>query len=387
MTPLQSLENRLAQRRRDALYRERLCLEGAQGREVQVAGQTLLAFCSNDYLGLAADPRLQQALAEGARRYGIGAGASHLVSGHSRAHRELEEALADFTGRPRALLFSTGYMANLAVISTLAGRHQHVFQDRLNHASLLDGATLSRARLRRYPHRDLAALERMLTAVAEPAAGTLIASDGVFSMDGDRAPVAGLAKLARAHQCWLLLDEAHAFGVVGAGGRGVFSAVGRLPAEELIQVGTLGKAFGGFGAFVAGEDALIETLVQEARSYIYTTALPAAVAHALTVATGIVRSEEWRRERLVALVARFRAGAAQLGLPLPASDTPIQPLVVGGSQRALALAAALRDRGILITAIRPPTVPAGGARLRVTFSASHRDADVDRLLAALEAVW
>lgn len=339
----------------------------------------MLAFCSNDYLGLANHPDVVAALKRGADVYGTGSGAAHLVTGHSAAHHALEEELAEFTQRPRALLFSTGYMANLGVISSLAGRADQVFEDRLNHASLLDGALLSRARLRRYPHADAPRLARML----EGESARLVATDGVFSMDGDLAPLPELARTADGAGAWLLVDDAHGLGVLGDEGRGSLDHFDLGPEQVPVLVGTLGKAFGTSGAFVAGSEELIETLIQRARSYIYTTAPPPAVAEATRESLRIARRESWRRERLQALIARFRAGAEQLGLPLMDSPTPIQPLVAGSAEQALRWSRGLEERGILVSAIRPPTVPEGSARLRVTFSAAHEEADVDRLLQAL----
>lgn len=362
------------------LYRRRLVLDSPQGPEVVVNGERLLSFCSNDYLGLANDPRVIAALQRGAEHFGVGAGASHLVTGHSRAHHALEEELADFVGARRALLFSTGFMANLGVVTALAERHSLIAEDRLNHASLIDAARLARARTRRYSHVDVEALRRQLGADTRLA---LILTDAVFSMDGDVAPLAALAALAREHRAWLVADDAHGLGVRGPQGRGSLAVAELAPAGEVILMGTLGKAFGVFGAFVAGDADLIELLIQRARSYIYTTALPAAIAEAVRAALPIVRAEEWRRERLRELIARFRTGAAQLGFTLAASETPIQPLMVGESQAALALADGLRRRGFLVPAIRPPTVPNGSARLRVSFSAAHTNEQVDRLLGAL----
>lgn len=384
----------LEARRRAGLYRARRVRDGMPGAEGVIDGRGRLVFCSNDYLGLAAHPALGAALAEGARRYGTGSGAAHLITGHCRAHHALEEELAAFVGRPRALLFSTGYMANLGAVAALLGRGDRVFADRLNHASLLDAARLSGARLVRYRHADADALGRALArppkgrAPARPPEGrALVVSDGVFSMDGDLAPLPALARTARAHGAWLMVDDAHGLGVVGPRGRGVLDHYA-LDADAVpVLVGTLGKAFGTFGAFVAGDEALIETLIQRARTYIYTTAPPPALAEATRAALRTAAAEPWRRERLHALVARFRAGAQAAGLPLGASTTPIQPLVTGSAARAVALSAALEARGILVSAIRPPTVPQGTARLRVTFSALHEEAHVDRLLAALAEVW
>lgn len=372
------------ERLRDAhLHRARRVLDGPQGVRPVIDGRPVLSFCSNDYLGLAAHPVLADALREGARRFGVGSGAAHLITGHGQAHRRLEEDLAAFVGRPRALLFSTGYMANLGVISALCERGEAVYADRLNHASLNDGALLAGVRLRRFPHADTAALERMRAG----GDAALLATDGVFSMDGDLAPVPALAGIADAAGARLLVDDAHGLGVIGRGGLGtleVYREQGWDDDGSVILMGTLGKAFGTFGAFVAASDAVIETLIQRARSYIYTTALPPALAHATSAALALAQREDWRREHLQALIARFRTGAADLGLPLMASTTPIQPLLTGDAETALAWSRSLEAQGVLVTAIRPPTVPKGAARLRITLSVAHAEQDVDRLLALLE---
>jgi 8-amino-7-oxononanoate synthase len=379
---MKDLSVNLQARRADNLYRCRQVLDGPQGVEVRIKGASYTSFCSNDYLGLANHPEVVAAFHRGLDEYGAGSGAAHLISGHSRAHHALEEELAEFVGRPRALLFSTGYMANLGVVSALAGHGDRVFEDQANHASLLDGARLSGARLIRYRHGDCGALEQRLADA--PTGEYLVATDGVFSMDGDLAPLPELAELAAAHEAWLLVDDAHGLGVIGPGGRGTAAHFGLAPAQVPILMGTLGKAFGTFGAFVAGSEPLVETLIQEARTYIYTTAPPPAAAAATRAALRLVREQDWRREQLQVLVRRFREGAAQLGLELADSSTPIQPLIVGEAAVALHLSEALRIRGILIGAIRPPTVPPGSARLRITFSADHSAAQVDRLLDALE---
>ena len=362
------------------LYRIRRVLESPQGVEVRVDGENLLAFCSNDYLGLANDARVTAAFQNGAQRHGVGSGASHLVTGHSVAHHALEEELAAFVGAERALLFSTGYMANLGVVSALLDRHGTVFEDKLNHASLIDAARLSGARVQRYAHGDLTKLATQLDAKEGDG---LILTDGVFSMDGDVADVARMAALAQRYAAWLLVDDAHGLGVLGAHGRGTLERFGLRPQTPLILLGTLGKAFGTFGAFIAGDEDLVEYLIQRARPYIYTTALPPAVAEATRASLHIVREEGWRRDVLNARIAQFRAGAAQLGLTLLDSPTPIQALILGEAQAAVAASEALRARGILVPAIRPPTVPAGSARLRITFSAQHSAQQVERLLAAL----
>ena len=362
------------------LYRIRRVLESPQGVEVRVDGENLLAFCSNDYLGLANNARVTAAFQNGAQRHGVGSGASHLVTGHSVAHHALEEELAAFVGAERVLLFSTGYMANLGVVSALLDRHATVFEDKLNHASLIDAARMSGARVQRYAHGDLTKLATQLDAKEGDG---LILTDGVFSMDGDVADVARMAALAQRYAAWLLVDDAHGLGVLGAHGRGTLERFGLRPQTPLILLGTLGKAFGTFGAFIAGDEDLVEYLIQRARPYIYTTALPPAVAEATRASLHIVREEGWRRDVLNARIAQFRAGAAQLGLTLLDSPTPIQALILGEAHAAVAASEALRARGILVPAIRPPTVPAGSARLRITFSAQHSAQQVERLLAAL----
>jgi 8-amino-7-oxononanoate synthase len=374
------LRPRLDALKAQSLYRRRRLQDSPQQPQARVDGRPMLSFCGNDYLGLANHPAVIAALRDGAERWGVGSGAAHLVNGHSRAHQALEEALAEFTGRPRALLFSTGYMANLGVISALAGRNDTVFEDRLNHASLLDGALLSRARLRRYPHADALALKRLID--SDPA--RLIVTDGVFSMDGDLAPVPELAAIARDSGAWLMVDDAHGLGVLGQEGRGSLDHFGLSPEDVPILMGTLGKAFGTFGAFVAGSEELIETLIQSARSYIYTTATPPALAEATLASLDITRRENWRRERLAEWIDRFRTGATRIGLNLMDSPTPIQPILSGSAEQALAWSAALEAAGLLVTAIRPPTVPEDTARLRVTLSAAHTADDIDRLLAALQ---
>jgi 8-amino-7-oxononanoate synthase len=381
---MRDLASRLEARRAGGLYRRRQVIDGPQGASVCIDGREYLSFCSNDYLGLANHPDVVAAFHRGLDEYGAGSGAAHLVTGHTRAHHELEEELACFVRRPRALLFSTGYMANLGAIAALVGRGDRVFEDYTNHASLLDGARLSGARLVRYRHADAGDLERRLSTAAD--SEYLVATDGVFSMDGDMAPVRELAEVAQRHAAWLMVDDAHGLGVTGPQGRGSVAAAGLDSSQVPVLVGTLGKAFGTFGAFVAGSDELIETLIQQARTWIYTTASPAAVAVATRAALRRVVEDEWRRMHLRELVAVFRAGAAQLGLALCDSPTPIQPLIVGEAGTAMRLSAALHEQGILITAIRPPTVADGTARLRITFSAAHTREQVDRLLDALEKV-
>ena len=370
----------LADRDVRGLRRVRRLLASPQRARVTVDGRDYVAFCSNDYLGLAADPRLAAAAREGIDRYGVGGGASHLILGHGTAHHELEEALAQFVRLPRALLFSTGYMANMGVVSALTGRGDAVFADKLNHASLNDAALVSRAAFKRYAHNDLEALARLLATTT--ARRRLVVTDAVFSMDGDIAPVAALLELCERHDAYLFIDDAHGFGVLGEAGRGTLEHFG-ITSDRIIYMATLGKAAGVAGAFVAGDETLIETLIQNARTYIYTTATPPLLAHALLASLQIIAQEEWRRERLRALIAQLRDGLTASPWQLMPSETPIQPLLAGGNDAALALSARLAATGLLVPAIRPPTVPQGTARLRISLSADHEAADVARLVAAL----
>jgi len=366
----------------DDLLRTRLVLDTPCGPEAVVDGRRLVSFAGNDYLGLASHPEIVDAFREGAARWGAGAGASHLVSGHQRPHEELEVALARFTGLPRALYFSTGYMANLAVLPALAGRGDTVIADRLNHASLVDAALLSRATVRRYPHGDVAAVERAL----EAADGRkVVVTDGVFSMDGDIAPLPELLALCERHDALLVVDDAHGFGVLGEQGRGVLSHFG-LASPRLIYIGTLGKAAGVAGAFVAGDADAIEWLMQTGRSYRYTTAAPAATACAVQASLRLIEAGDERRARLAEHRLRMRQTLATCRWPLMPSDTAIQPVRVGGNSEVLALSARLQERDLWVPAIRPPTVPAGSARLRVSLSAAHEVAHIDALCAALNEV-
>jgi 8-amino-7-oxononanoate synthase len=383
-----ALEAALADLEREELKRVRTTIQSfaeARNRVVTVAlrgaKRCLVDFSSNDYLALGRDPGVAAAMAASAEHWGAGSGASHLVTGHGAEHARLEEELAEFTGRQRALLFSTGYMANLAVVTSLAGRGERVLLDRLSHASLIDASLLSGAQLRRYAHADSDAAERLLA--DSSAKATVVATDGVFSMDGDIAPLPALARASRAHDAWLVVDDAHGLGVVGGTGRGSLQLF-ELSAEDApVLVGTLGKAFGSFGAFVAGSSDLIEFLIQKARPYIYTTALPQPVAAATRASLRVAQRETWRRERVVALTERFRRAAAQASLPLGNSTTPIQPVMLGSSAAVLMAQQELADAGFWVVAIRPPTVPRGGARLRVTLSAAHTEAQVDALVEVL----
>jgi 8-amino-7-oxononanoate synthase len=376
------LEQALATRRDAGLMRSRRTLQSAQAPRVKVDGRVLLSFASNDYLGLANHPALVESARDAALRWGVGAGASHLVSGHTAAHEALECELAQFVAPcrdARALSFSSGYLANLAILTALASRGDAIFADRLNHACLNDGALLSRAELVRYAHADADALAHRLA--SSPAPRKMIATDAVFSMDGDLAPLPRLLELAEAYDAWLVVDDAHGFGVLGEG-RGSLAHFG-LASERLIYMGTLGKAAGGAGAFVAAHPAVIDTILQTARPYIYTTAGPALVAESLRTSLAILRDDHERRRHLHALIARFRAGAEAQGRALMPSHSAIQPILCGENDAAVALADRLAERGVWVPAIRPPTVPEGTARLRVSLSAAHSSEDVDVLLATL----
>lgn len=369
------------ERARASLLRRLRTVDAVDGACIVVDGRRLLNFASNDYLGLAQHPALREALARAAARWGVGASAAHLLGGHREEHAALEDALARWTGRERALLFSTGYMANLGVASALLDAGDLCVQDKLNHASLIDAARLAGCALKRYVHADVDSAARQLS--AQPVVGALLASDGVFSMDGDVAPLRELAALGRTQGALLLVDDAHGLGVLGPDGAGSLAEAGLTQDDAPLLMGTLGKALGVAGAFVAGSTTLIDALVQSARTFVYTTALPPALAAATRVAIGIARHEAWRRERLQRLVAHFRAVAAQRGLELLPSRTPIQPVLIGASADALAASRRLEAAGFFVPAIRSPTVPQGAARLRVALSALHAESDVERLLDAL----
>lgn len=378
--PFTELQFELDERAAQGLLRSRRTVSSPQQPQLVVDGRSYLSFCSNDYLGLANHPQLIFALQQGAQSYGVGAGAAHLVSGHIAPHEQLEHELAAFVGKPAALLFSTGYMANLGVVQALAGRGDTVFADKLNHASLNDAMILSRANVKRYRHCDMAQLAAML---AQTGAGRkLVCTDAVFSMDGDVAPLQELLALCCEHDAWLLVDDAHGFGVSGAQGCGSLSHFG-VASERIIYMATLGKAAGVSGAFVAAEQAVIDTLINNARSYIYTTATPPALSVALLQSLRLIEGGDDRRAHLQDLIAQLREGLTALHWQLMPSGTAIQPLLVADNQAALDLSASLRERGIWVAAIRPPTVPAGTARLRITLSAAHTASDVARLLEAL----
>ncbi len=379
----QRLADQFAEIERRGLMRRRIAREGPQGPRIVVDGREYLAFCSNDYLGLANHPRIVEAAIDAALRHGVGEGASHLLSGHSVVHERLEAKLAEFVGMPRALLFSSGYQANIGAITALAGPEDAVFSDALNHASLIDGVRLSRAQVVRYPHADLEFLDK---ALADSRARTrLVVTDGVFSMDGDIAPLPAMLDLCERHDAWLLVDDAHGFGVIGPEGRGSPAHFG-LRSPRIAYVGTLGKAAGVAGAFVAGAAEVVETVLQRARTYIYTTAGPALLAAAVEESLQLIREEEWRRERLYRWIGALKQALHGTDVVLAPSNTPIQPLLIGGNAEAVNASAALRERAILVPAIRPPTVPEGTARLRISLSAAHGEDDVARLAAALREV-
>jgi len=380
---IDSLSARLAALRDQSLLRWRRVIESSCGPRIIIDGRPITAFASNDYLGLAADPRLVAAAQEGAARYGVGGGASHLVSGHYTAHEALESRLASFVGSQRALYFSSGYMANLGIVTALAGRQGAVFSDELNHASLIDAIALSRAKKYIYPHRDAAALAEMLAASTDPV--KLVVTDAVFSMDGDMAPLPEIFDLCEEHDAWLVVDDAHGFGVLGPRGRGALAHFG-LASPRVIYMGTLGKAAGVSGAFVAADAEVIEWLVQRARTYIYTTASPPMLAHALLTAVALVETEQERRDHLAELIALLRDRLRFKRWRLTESRTPIQPVIIGANDETLRVAGALMEQGLWVPAIRPPTVPPHTARLRISLSAAHTVADVRELADALSAL-
>jgi len=372
------LKEALTQQRQQCLYRQRQAINEYDGNQIILDGARYTNFASNDYLGLCNDSRIIDAFKEGADRYGVGSGASQLVTGYSSAHQALEERLADFLNQPRVLLFSSGYMANLGVIPALQSRNNHILLDRRSHASLVDAAILSRAKLNRYHTSDISTL------LDKPnKQTTMIASDSVFSMDGDIAPIEQLSILSQQTQSMLLIDDAHGFGVLGKNGRGCLEHCDIDNNDIDIYIGTLGKACGTSGAFVCGSEELIDTLIQKSRSLIYTTAPPPAIAHATLTSIDIIEQEGWRRAHINTLVKRFRSGAQQLGLQLSNSTTSIQAVILGDNDAAVNASKHLKSKGIHVTAIRPPTVPKNTARLRITLCSHHQESDIDHLLSAL----
>lgn len=380
----QALTDDHHKRREKKLWRSRQQLESPQAIEVSRNGKRCINFCSNDYLGLASHPELIQASTLAVQKWGVGSGASHLVCGHQTSHHQLELELAEFVGAEKAIFFSTGYMANLAIPQSFLRRGDLLLQDKLNHASLIDSAGLCRAEFKRYRHNDLQHAQDLLD--NSQAERKLISTDAVFSMDGDQAPLAKLGTLAEKFSTVLLIDDAHGFGVLGQRGSGSYEAANLKPNEHRLMLGTLGKAAGSFGAFVAGDTPYIEHLEQYARTYIYTTALPAPVAEASRAALRIIQRENWRREKLSELINLFRPGIEQLGLDLMESSTPIQPIILGDESRALQASKILEGRNIWVSAIRPPTVPAGSARLRITLSAAHEKNHLNALFEGLKEI-
>jgi 8-amino-7-oxononanoate synthase len=381
---LKNLQQDLQQRKANHLYRSRRISEGPQQPEMIIDGNAVISFCSNDYLGLANLPDVKAAFIKGIEQYGAGSGAAHLINGHSRAHHALEQELAEFTGYPRALLFSTGYMANLGLTQALVGKGDTVLEDRLNHASLLDGGLLSGARLMRYQHNNAADLETRLAGRTQ--GEKLVLTDGVFSMDGDIAELPGLSHACQMHDAWLMVDDAHGFGVLGNNGKGSLEHHGLAIEQVPIYMATLGKALGTSGAFIAGSDDLIETLIQKARTYVYTTASPPAVAAATRASLNLIKSQPQLRNQLNENIRYFRKACAQCSIELANSQTAIQPVIVGDTQTAVSMSEQLLVQGILVTAIRPPTVPEGTARLRITLSAAHTRKHIDKLVSALDTL-
>ena len=378
---LKLIQRWLKQKKSQQLYRTHRITESPQQALMCIDGEKLFNFSSNDYLGLANHPDIIASFKAAANIYGVGSGSAHLISGHSKAHQALEEYLAYFTGRERVLLFSTGYMANIGVLNALTERDDIIYADRLNHASLVDGALLSKAGTKRYQHNDMRSLERHIQ--TQKKGNGLIVSDGVFSMDGDIANVHQLVEIAKNHQTWLMIDDAHGFGTLGKTGGGLLQQQKLGQDEVPILMATLGKAVGTAGAFIAGSEELIEYLIQTARSHIFTTAMPAAIAVATLTSLSIIKKENWRREKLQTLIKQFKQGAVEQSIILMPSDTAIQPIMVGSSENAVKISQKLLKKGFLVSAIRPPTVAVNTARLRITLSADHSEAMVDRLLLSL----
>ena len=375
---MKDLKTQLDERKKNHLYRSRRISESPQQTEMIIDGRKVISFCSNDYLGLANHPLVKKAFIKGVEQYGVGSGAAHLINGHTKAHHALEETLAEFTGYPRALLFSTGYMANLGVTQALVGRGDSVFEDRLNHASLIDGGLLSGARLKRYTHNDAENLGQKLS--SHKTGEKLVMSDAVFSMDGDIIDAQSIVATSKQHDAWLMLDDAHGFGVLGKKGRGTLDYTDTNTSDVSIYMATLGKAVGTAGAFIAGSDDLIETLIQQARTYIYTTAQPPAIAVATIESLRLIKNEPQHRENLQRNIDYFKQCANESSLTLSNSDTAIQPIIIGDVEKTVQLSQSLLDKGLLITAIRPPTVPKGTARLRITLSATHTKTQIDLLV-------
>jgi len=375
---MKNFQQDLQLRKQNGLYRQRKILSSPQGREIILNDQPVLNFCSNDYLGLANHPQVKQSFINGVQQYGVGSGAAHLVNGHTRAHHALEEALADFCGYPRALLFSTGYMANLGVAQSLCTKHDSIIEDKLNHASLIDAANISQARLLRYLHKDYQSLSGKLARCQS--GEKLLSSDSVFSMDGDEADISQMVNQCKKHDALLMIDDAHGFGVLGEQGRGSLNHQQIKPLDVTVYMATLGKALGTAGAFVAGSDELIETLIQSARCYIYTTAMPAAIAEASRCSLQLLTTENWRQQALIENIKYFKQLANQAELNLLESNSAIQPIIIGAAKQAAHISENLLNKGLHVAAIRPPTVPEKTARLRVTLRADHTRDDIAQLV-------
>ena len=384
---MKDLRQELEKRKRLHRYRSRRIIKSPQQAEILIDDKNLISFCSNDYLGLANHPKIKQATIDAINKFGVGSGSAHLVSGHSVAHHQLEEELAEFTGYPRAILFSTGYMANLGLCQALIGKNDTVYEDRLNHASLIDGGLISGARFQRYLHNDISSLQQKISKAdkntSEKMTETLVLSDGVFSMDGDIANLPALAALCKTSNSWLMIDDAHGFGTLGETGKGCLQHFSLSTTEIPIYMATLGKAMGTAGAFIAGSDELIETIIQKARSYIYTTAMPAAIAEATRCSLNIIQNEAEHLQNLNSNICYFRNCCSQADIAIENSQTAIQPLLIGDDEKATKISQQLFDSGFLITAIRPPTVPEGTSRLRITLSAKHNKEHINQLIAAL----
>ena len=378
---MKDFKSDLQQRKQQGLYRSRKLLQSPQGRNIVIDDQQVLNFCSNDYLGLANHPQVKQAFIQAADTYGIGSGAAHLVNGHSHAHHALEEELADFCGYPRSLLFSTGYMANLGVAQSLCTKNDYIIEDKLNHASLLDAASISKAQLLRYLHKDYASLDKQLSRCGD--AEKLVSSDSVFSMDGDEADIQQMLNCCKKHDARIMLDDAHGFGVLGEQGRGSLSQQQISRSKVDIYMATLGKALGTGGAFIAASEDIIEYLIQTARCYIYTTAMPPAIAEATRCSLQLLVKENWRQQALRRNISYFRTLAAQAELNLPASDTAIQPVIIGDAKQAMNISQQLFNSGFHVAAIRPPTVPGNTSRLRITLRADHSEKDIEQLINAI----
>lgn len=380
---ISELASALNLRKQDHLYRQRLVVDESTAAKLKIDGKSYVNFCSNDYLGLASDAKLKLALQQATEKYGVGSGASQLVCGYSQSHQQLELELADFLQRPRAVVFSSGFLANLGVISSLLSRNDSAYLDRLDHASIIDGVKFSGAKFERYAHKNVEDLERRLK---KPNSGkSLVISDGVFSMDGDIAPVAQLTQLTKQHDALLMIDDAHGVGVLGKNARGCIELANTETQKVDILVGTFGKAFGTCGAFVSGKEEIIETIIQKSRTLIYTTALPAAITETTRASLKLIRTESWRRDKLNSNIEYFKRQSERNGINLSGSSTAIQPIIVGSSEASLALSEALKHAGLLVIAIRPPTVAKNGARLRITLSAAHDQNQIDLLVSTLSA--